>query len=109
MNRQLARRVALAVLCGAIGLGLNSLPAAAVAPLLLGRVVTLPIAILFGPSLGIVAAIVGALVFLPLPGTGLVIVGFLAIEGALTGAFAVRGRSSLVAGALFWTGAALLL
>src|SRR5258705_155109 len=56
MNRLPVRRVGLALLCGAVGFGMNSMPGAAVAPLLLGRAVTLPIAILFGPSLGVLPA-----------------------------------------------------
>src|SRR6266542_2988117 len=110
MDRLRVRRVGLALLCGAIGFGLNSVPGATVAPLLLGRVVTLPIAILFGPSLGVLAAVTGALaVKTPVATAMAVVVTFLAVEAFLTGAFADRRRSPLVAGALIWAGVAVLM
>ena len=58
MDRRSLRRLALALLCGAAGFGLNSLPGTVLAPLMLGRAVTLPIAILFGPWLGLLSAVV---------------------------------------------------
>ncbi|HEV2985065.1 MAG TPA: ATP-binding protein, partial [Vicinamibacterales bacterium] len=109
MHRRSARRLGLAVFCGVAGFALNSLPGAGVAPLLLGRVVTLPIAILFGPSLGLFAAVIGSLALLPSTTTGVILVAVLALEAVLTGAFAQRGRSPLVAGALVWAGVALLM
>src|SRR5580765_8772635 len=105
MDRLPARRVGLALLCGAVGFGLNAIPSAAVAPLLLGRAVTLPIAILFGPSLGILTAVIGGLAMkTPVAMALVAIVAFLSVEAALLGAFAKRGRSPLVAGALLWSG-----
>jgi len=105
MDRLPVRRVGLAVLCGAVGFGLNAIPSAAVAPLLLGRAVTLPIAILFGPSLGVLTAVIGGLAMkTPVAMALVAIVAFLSVEAALLGAFARRGRSPLVAGALLWSG-----
>ena len=52
-ERFFARHIAAAVVAGLVGLALNRLPVATVTPLLLGRVATLPIAILFGPWLGV--------------------------------------------------------
>ena len=105
MDRPSARRVGLALLCGAVGFGLNAIPSAAVAPLLLGRAVTLPIAILFGPSLGVLTAVIGGLSMkTPVAMALVAIVAFLSVEAALLGAFARRGRSPLVAGALLWSG-----
>ena len=105
MDRLPARRVGLALLCGAVGFGLNAIPSAAVAPLLLGRAVTLPIAILFGPSLGVLTAVIGGLAMkTPVAMALVAIVAFLSVEAALLGAFARRGRSPLVAGALLWSG-----
>ena len=84
MDRLPARRVGLAVLCGAVGFGLNAIPSAAVAPLLLGRAVTLPIAILFGPSLGILTAVIGGLAMkTPVAMALVAIVAFLSVEAAL--------------------------
>src|SRR5437870_5638432 len=109
MDRLPVRRVGLALLCGAIGFGLNSVPGA-VAPLLLGRAVTLPIAILFGPSLGVLAAVIGAVALKTPAVTALaVVVAFLALEAFLAGAFAERGRSPLVAGTLLWSGVSVLM
>ena len=56
MNRSLVRRLGLAVLCGVLGLVLNMWRTGSVAPLLLGRIVTLPVAILYGPWFGVIAA-----------------------------------------------------
>ena len=110
MVRLPVRRVGLALLCGAVGFGMNSMPGAAVAPLLLGRAVTLPIAILFGPSLGVLAAAVGAVALrTPVTSALIAVLGFLSLEGLLTGAFAERGRSPLVAGAVLWTSVAVLM
>src|SRR5262249_34757623 len=105
MDRTPARRVGLALLCGVVGFGLNAVPGAAVAPLLLGRAVTLPIAILLGPSLGMLTAVIGGLALkTPGPTALAAIVVFLGAEAALIGAFAKRGRSPLVAGVLLWSG-----
>ncbi|MBZ5556424.1 MAG: hypothetical protein LAO77_04030 [Acidobacteriia bacterium] len=106
MNRHVARRLGLSVLCGAAGYLLNALPGGAVAPLLLGRIVTLPIAILFGPWFGALAAAIGATA---VRGTAIGIVPLvllLPVEGLLAGAFARRGTSPLLAGALVWAGIA---
>src|SRR5436190_18090657 len=100
MDRLFARRLALALSCGVVGLALNTLPGTAVAPLLLGRVVTLPIAILFGPVPGLLSAVIGGLALVPATNTALFAIGFLSLEAVVTGAFAERGRSPLVAGAL---------
>src|SRR5262245_21836410 len=110
MARLPVRRVALALLCGAVGFGVNSVPGAAVAPLLFGRAVTLPIAILFGPTLGVLAAVIGGLALrTPVPTALAVVLAFLTFEAWLAGAFAQRGKSPLVTGALLWSAVALLL
>src|SRR5437867_5562906 len=110
MDRLPVRRVGLSLLCGGIGFALNSLPGAAVAPLLLGRAVTLPIAILFGPALGVLAAVIGALALkTPVATVLAVVVAFLSLEALLTGSFANRGKSPLVAGVLLWSSVAVLM
>ena len=100
MSQSLLRRIGLAVLCGAIGFGINSVQLGAVAPFLLGRIATLPIAILFGPWLGVVSGAIGAAGFGPAPLT--VVLTLLSAEALVVGAAARRGRSPLVAGALLW-------
>src|SRR5258707_4963683 len=106
MNPQSAKRLGLSLLCGAAGYALNALPGGAVVPLLLGRVVTLPIAILFGPWFGALAAAMGAAAVRG-AAIGIVpLVLLLPIEGVLAGAFARRGTSPLLAGALVWAGIA---
>ena len=109
MDRLPVRRLSLALLCGTAGFALNSLPGAAVAPLLLGRVVTLPIAILFGPSLGLLSAVVGGLALVSSTTMALIVLGVLSLEAVLTGLFAERGKSPLIAGALVWGGVSLLM
>ena len=96
-----ARRAALAVAAGVAGLALNRLPVATVTPLLLGRIVTLPIAILFGPWLGLLAAAIGtiAIVGAPFAAAGSIV---LPLEGFLIGSLARRGKSPFAGGALVW-------
>ena len=70
-----------------------------------GRMVTLPVAILLGPWYGLVAAVTGAMVHAsPRP---LFIAAF-AIEAVMVGRAAAAGRSPLLLGGLFWAGMAAL-
>jgi signal transduction histidine kinase/DNA-binding response OmpR family regulator len=103
MNKLLLRRLGAAVVCGGIGLVLNAVPAGALlAPLMLGRVATLPVAILLGPLPGAVAALIGAI---SLARTATVIPALLipTIEAVVVGLFARRSRSPLLAGGVVWT------
>src|SRR5256885_10768536 len=96
MNRVSLRRLGLAVVCGAVGLALNRWRIGTAAPLLFGRVATLPIAILFGPWYGAAAALVAAA-----PATAGAFspaIVLLPVEAIVVGAFARRGRSPLVGG-----------
>jgi signal transduction histidine kinase/DNA-binding response OmpR family regulator len=105
MTRSDARRLGLAIFCGVVGAAINSLPVGAVAPLLLGRIATLPMAILFGPWIGGLSAAIGAAgVRGPLTLLPIVI---LVAEALVIGEVARRGKSPLVAGALLWSAAAL--
>jgi len=107
MTRSTVRRLGLAVLCGAAGAVINSLPVGAVAPLLLGRIATLPVAILFGPWFGGLSAAVGAV---GVRGSLSVLsIAILVVEALIIGAVARRGKSPLVAGALLWGAAAIVL
>ena len=80
---------------------LNRLPIATVTPLLPGRAVTLPVAILLGPWLGILSAAIGALAIVgaPFAAAGALI---LPLEGFLVGSLARRGKSPLMGGVLIW-------
>ena len=108
MNRALAQRLGLAVLCGVAGYGINALPLGAIAPLRLGRIITLPIAMLFGPWYGALSAFIGALPYRN-GGAAAGFVVWLPIEAIVVGAFARRGKSPLLAGTLVWVTAALSL
>ena len=107
MNRVALRRLGLAVACGAIGFALNRWRIGTAAPLLFGRVVTLPIAILFGPWFGVIAAVIAALPSTPTAFSPAIVV--LPLEALVVGAFARRGRSPLVAGVIVWIAIALTL
>src|SRR5262249_59269091 len=93
MKRNSVQRVGLAVACGAAGYLLNRWRMGSAAPLLLGRVATLPIAILFGPWYGAIAATIGAL-----PASGPYSIGLvlLPLQAVVLGALPRRGRSPLV-------------
>ena len=60
MTRSTLKRVGITVLCGLIALEVDIWRQASTAPLLLGRIITLPIAILFGPWYGALAALIHA-------------------------------------------------
>ncbi|HEX3704821.1 MAG TPA: ATP-binding protein, partial [Vicinamibacterales bacterium] len=97
-RRQLLQQLALALAAGAAGAALNVFPPTM--RLLPGRVLTLPLAILYGPAFGGIAALLGALPFARVSPVFLIILG---AEGLAVGAFARRGRSSLTVGAIVWT------
>ena len=101
MNRVSLRRFGFAVACGVAGFALNRWRIGTAAPLLFGRVATLPVAILFGPVFGAVSAVIAALPSTPTAFSPAIVI--LPIEALVVGAFARRGRSPLVAGVLVWT------
>ena len=102
-TRPSAQRLALAVAAGLAGVALNLLPVPAIRSLWPGRIVTLPVAIFFGPWYGLLAALVGATAFARV--TPVLPITF-AVEALMVGAFARRGKPTLVAGALIWVTAA---
>jgi len=99
MSRSTAKRLGLTVLCGLIGLGLDFWRMGSTAPLLLGRIVTIPIAILYGPWYGALAALIHATA-----GRGIFAVGtrILPLEAIVIGFFARRGRSPILGGLIVW-------
>jgi signal transduction histidine kinase/DNA-binding response OmpR family regulator len=100
MKRSTAQRLAIVVACGAAGFLLNQWRIGSAAPLLFGRVITLPIAILFGPWHGALAALIAVS---PAGGPLTAAIALLPIEAIVVGLFARRGRSPLVGGVLVWT------
>src|SRR5581483_1966482 len=109
MNNSGLRPLGVAVLCGAVGFAINVVSGVAIAPMLLGRVVTLPIAIMSGPALGVVSAIVAGAAVLRTTVPAGPALAVLTIEAIVVGVFARRGKSPLVAGAMVWASVALLL
>ena len=103
MNRSTLKRLGLTVLCGLVGLALNSVQVGTTAPFVFGRLLTLPVAILFGPWLGALAAIPPAF-----SGRGVFTAGIvlLPIEALVVGGFARRGRSPILGGFIVWTAVA---
>jgi signal transduction histidine kinase/CheY-like chemotaxis protein len=98
----MARRVAIALVCGLAGLALNTIPLAIVGPLLPGRAVTLPVAMLFGPTYGLLAALAGGATLYGTTGWTL-----LPIEALVVGLFARMKWPALVGGAVLWIAVAL--
>ncbi|OFW29365.1 MAG: hypothetical protein A3G76_05625 [Acidobacteria bacterium RIFCSPLOWO2_12_FULL_65_11] len=94
MRRHLFR-LGVALLAGAAGLAVNLLPFDGLARLWPGRILTLPIAALFGTWYGVLSAALGAAAFAPQTPVWLAIFGF---EGLLLGALARRGTSLLLTG-----------
>jgi signal transduction histidine kinase/CheY-like chemotaxis protein/HPt (histidine-containing phosphotransfer) domain-containing protein len=100
MRRSTLKRLSIAILCGLVGLALDIWRQGSSAPLLLGRIVTLPVAILFGPWYGALAAFIHAV-----SGRGVFAVGLrlLPLEAIVVGFFARRGRSPMLGGLIVWT------
>src|SRR5437762_10478864 len=94
------QRYGAAALAAAAGIALNLVPLPAVARLFPGRIATLPIAILYGPWYGAVAAVVAAV---PLARNLPLLLGVFALEALTVGAFTRRGKPPLVGAALVWT------
>src|SRR5438093_5996512 len=103
MKSPVLRRLGIAVVCGAAGLVINSVALSAVAPLMLGRLVTLPVAILFGPWYGLVAAALGSIGRWWQLASSVAVLVILPVEGLLAGVFARRGKSALLAGVIVWS------
>jgi signal transduction histidine kinase/DNA-binding response OmpR family regulator len=101
MNRTFLRRSAITLAAGAVGLAVQWLAGGHVAPVWPGRIVTLPVAILFGPWFGAVAA---AIAVAPTQTSAFTIV--FVLEAVFIGS-AARRHSPLVAGALFWVASGL--
>jgi signal transduction histidine kinase/CheY-like chemotaxis protein/HPt (histidine-containing phosphotransfer) domain-containing protein len=100
MSRSTIKRLVIAVVCGLMGYVLDVWRQGSTAPLLLGRIVTLPVAILFGPWYGALAAGIHAL-----SGRGIVTVGLrlLPLEAVVVGLFARRGRSPMLGALIVWS------
>jgi len=117
MSRTDARRLAIALACGVVGLMINArgvsvfsplffgrsaaLPTATLFGAAFGRVVTLPVAMLFGPAYGLLAAAIGCVPLYNAAGWAL-----LPLEGLVIGVVAASERSPLIAGALYWVAVA---
>ncbi len=99
MSRTTLKRLGIAVACGLIGLALNIWRTGSTTPLLFGRLMTLPIAILWGPWYGLLSE---SLIGLAARGPFSVAIPFLALEAVVVGSFAQRGRSPLLGGVIVW-------
>src|SRR5262245_37282854 len=95
--RFMARRLTIAVACGLLGLAINALSVTTTAPLLLGRAITLPVAMLFGPVYGLLAQAIGCVTLYGTTGWPLLV-----LEPVVMGLFAQTKRWPLVGGALVW-------
>ena len=100
MSRSSWKRLGIAVGCGLVGLALDIWRQGSMAPLLFGRMVTLPVAILFGPWYGALAALIHGLTARGTFAPGMRIVP---LEAIVIGFFCRRGRSPLLGGFLVWT------
>src|SRR5215813_12382805 len=92
-KRSVIRRLTIAVACGFAGLAINSLSIPIIGPLLLGRAVTLPVAMLYGPVYGVLAAAIGGAAVVPAMGWLMLV---LPLEALVIGSFARLGRSPLL-------------
>src|SRR5687767_1014455 len=93
------RPLAIALAAGAGGFFLHWAAFGGLGHLWLGRLVTLPVAILLGPWYGVVAAATGALALAP---TRPIFIAIFVAEALLVGGAAAAGRSPLLGGAILW-------
>jgi signal transduction histidine kinase/CheY-like chemotaxis protein/HPt (histidine-containing phosphotransfer) domain-containing protein len=93
----MARRLTIAVASGLLGLAINALSVTTTAPLLLGRAITLPVAMLFGPVYGLLAQTIGCAALYGSTGWPLLL-----LEPVVIGLFTQTKRWPLVGGALVW-------
>src|SRR5260221_14495500 len=100
MTRTTWKRFGIAVVCGLAGYAINFFRQGSSAPLLVGRMITLPVAILFGPWFGVVASFIAATAGIGLFANALWVAP---LEALVIGFFAQRGRSPLLGGFLVWT------
>jgi signal transduction histidine kinase len=100
MDSPRARRLSLTILCGLAGLAINALPLAPLWSLQLGRGITLPVAMLFGPVYGLLASAIGTGPLIPSFGKPQAVIGL--FEALMAGLFARYGRSPLLGAALAW-------
>ena len=103
MHRSMRKRLGITVLSGIAGLALNTWFAGAIAPFVFGRLLNLPIAILFGPWFGALAALIPSFSARGAFAAGIIL---LPLEAATVGAFARRGRSPILGGFMVWTSVA---
>ena len=97
MDRTLRRRLVIALLAGGVGLVIQRLSAGTFSQVFPGRVASLPVAILFGPWYGAIAAALVASVT-PLK----VLIPTAMLEAVIVGISARRRWPALLAGSLFW-------
>jgi signal transduction histidine kinase/DNA-binding response OmpR family regulator/HPt (histidine-containing phosphotransfer) domain-containing protein len=100
MSRSIFKRLGIAILCGLVGYALDIWWLGVTPPFLPGRIVALPVAILFGPWYGALAAAIHAASGRGAWSTGLRILPF---EAIVIGLFAQRGRPPLLGGVIVWT------
>src|SRR5580700_3407714 len=93
------RHLGVAVAAGVAGLAINLMPLGNLATLWPGRVITLPVAILLGPGFGALSALIAAIPYFAFPP---VMVALLLLQAGVIGAFGLRGKSPILAGALVW-------
>ena len=94
LRGKLFQPLGFAVLAGLAGVALNRVPAVGLAQLWPGRVLTLAVAIVFGPWFGALAALIVAPSAYAVNGSLMAVFG---IEAILIGVFARRGKPPLVA------------
>jgi signal transduction histidine kinase/CheY-like chemotaxis protein len=102
MTRTLPRRLLIALIAGTAGLLVQTAAPGAVAQIWPGRMISLPVAILCGPWLGVVAA---AATLSRAPSLALFLIGL--AEAAAVGIAARRRGSPIIAGGLVWAAGAI--
>ena len=104
MKRPLTR-VAVAIFAGAVGLLVNYVVTGWAFPFTVGRIVTLPIAILLGPWLGVLSSLIACSFFFttgPFVAGISVRIAILSLEALVIGVVTRRRQSPILTGAFFW-------
>src|SRR5688500_16750635 len=103
MKRPAVRPLTIALAAGVGGFLLQLAAFGGFSQVWLGRLITLPVAILLGPWYGLTASVTGAMAH---ASARPIFIAVFAIEALMVGRAAATGRSPLLWGGLFWAGIA---
>jgi hypothetical protein len=101
MTSERRHQLGVTLAAGFAGLAINLMPLGIASLIWPGRIVALPVAIVFGPWFGAIAAFIAAAPYFAFPP---ILVFVMLVEAVIVGTFGRRGKSAILAGAIVWAG-----